>query len=168
MNRLRPRAGGAVVGVAALVLMGFSPAPVANVTGPVTDAVTGALPVEVADLDLSLPDLGLSGDLGAYIVRLQAPPATVAAAADRDLDVDAYRADLAARQDAVLAELATRGVRLLTLPSADALGEVVQRPGTHDLRAQRHRRCRLPCRRRGPGSPPRGAVRSTRSPRSSR
>ncbi|HSK25081.1 MAG TPA: S8 family serine peptidase [Egicoccus sp.] len=130
MNRLAPpRAATAVLGIAALSLMGFAPAPGLATTGPVAGASADALPVEIADLDLTVPDLGLGGNLGAYIVRLQTPPATVAAAAAGGaLDVAAYRARLAATQDALLADLADRGVQLLALPSADAHGAVVQRP----------------------------------------
>jgi minor extracellular serine protease Vpr len=128
MTRPRPRVAGAILGVAALSLTAFAPAPTGGAaTAPTSSGLAGALPVDVAELDLAAPDLGLSGELGAYIVRLQAPPATLAAAGG-DVDVDAYRSQLAATQDSLLADVADLGVQLLALRSASPLGEVVQRP----------------------------------------
>jgi subtilisin family serine protease len=97
----------AVLAGGALFVMGFAPVSVA---------------IPDAEVDVELLDLGLDADQTAFIVRLDAPPASPAAAAavraGEPFDVDAYRAELTATQDALLADLAAAGVALLSLEGA--------------------------------------------------
>jgi minor extracellular serine protease Vpr len=79
----------------------------------------GAAPTGAVDLGAVGLDLGSEGDGDAYIVRLHeqpaGPAAAAAAAVGEPFDVNAYRADLAATQDALLADLAGEGVELIAI-----------------------------------------------------